>query len=248
MGGSGGVTSLAMANASSTAAVSTSSGAAVMRWPIRAANTERARESWGDSEQVMTSISVTMPPPAPLGKSSSKQAVDRDVLLHSPPRQVVERLCGYGAVVADAPNPEGAHLHLFHPHLLAQARQDAARTGSPHQVWCVICGAAATIEPAQRRDVEQARAVRPGGGEGGGREVLEPVAIERVQIDGVVEGLWAISQRGAWRVVVGGRVLFAREGDGCAQALRAAAEAGEQVRVAARRIRADLWVDVVHRR
>lgn len=151
-------------------------------------------------------------------------------------------------MVADAPNPDAPHLHLFHPHLLAQARQDAARTGLTREVWCVICGAAATIEPAQRRDVEQVRAVGPGGGVGGGREVLEPVGVERVQMVGLVEGLWSISQRGAWRVVVGGRVLFAREGDGCAQALRAAAQAGDQVRVAARRIRADLWADAVQRR
>lgn len=111
----------------------------------------------------------------------------------------------------------------------------------------MICGASITIEPVPRRDVEQTQTSSPGGGEESGREALEPVGAKRVQVVGRVEGLWAISQRGAWRVVVGGRVLFTREGDGCAQALRAAAEAEEEVCVLARRIRADLWVDAVRR-
>lgn len=169
----------------------------------------------------------------------------------APGRYLVELLYGYGAAVADSPDPDGPHEHLYHRHLLARARgrgpTEAAAVGV---VGCVICGASTTIESATRRDVEQAPVAGPGGGVGGGsgREVLEPVGVERVQVVGYVEGLWAISQCGAWPVVVDGRVLFAREGEGCAQALRAAFEAGEAVRVAARRIRADLWADAVHRR
>lgn len=152
-------------------------------------------------------------------------------------------------MVADAPNPDAPHQHLYHRHLLARARgRGPTETAAVGMVACVICDASTTIEPESRRDVEQAWAVGPGGGEDGGYEVLEPVGVEGVRVDVLVEGLWAISQRGAWRVVVGGRVLFAREGDGCAQALRAAGQAGDQVRVTARRLRADLWADAVDRR
>lgn len=70
---------------------------------------------------------------------------------------------------------------------------------------------------------------------------------ESVEVVGFVEVAVVTWQRGTWRVVIAGSVIFAPEGDGCAQALRAAGQGGDQVHVLARRIRADLWVDYVHR-
>lgn len=160
---------------------------------------------------------------------------------------MVERLCGYGARVADCPDPDGPHEHLYHRHLLARAHgrgpTEAPGVGA---VACVICGTVTTIEPAPRPSAEQVWASQPAGG-GGERDALDLVGIELVEVVGHIQGAWATSQRGAWRVSIGGRIVFARQSDGCTQALQAAARAGDQVCVAARRIRADLWADAVHR-
>lgn len=148
--------------------------------------------------------------------------------------------------MADSPDPDGAHQHLYHPDLLARARGRApTKAAVVGAVACVICGTVATIEPSLRRDVEPA--LGHGGGEGVEDDVVDPVGIERVEVAGHVEGAWATSQRAAWRVFIDGRIVFARQSDGCVQALQAAARAVEAVRVATRCIRADLWADAVHR-
>ena len=147
-------------------------------------------------------------------------------------------------VVADAPDPDGPHEHLYERHLLVRARA-AAAVDAPARavVACVICSATTTVLPPLRvernviDDVPVAHLAGP-----------TSVEVRQVEVVGCVEAAVVTWQRGTWRVVIDGSVVFAREGDGCAQALRAAGQGGEQVRVLARRIRADLWVDQVARR
>ena len=146
--------------------------------------------------------------------------------------------------MADSPDPNGPHPHLYEPHLLARARA-AAAAGAPARVviCCVICSATTVLAPPARGEgdvVDDVPAPSPA--------VHPSVEVESVEVVGCVEAAVVTWQRGTWRMVVARSVVFAREGDGCAQALRAAGQAGQEVRVAARRIRADLWVDAVHRR
>ena len=147
-------------------------------------------------------------------------------------------------VVADAPDPNGPHKHLYERHLLARARAAAAvDTSARAVIRCVICSATTTVgpPPGVERDVVDHVPAAP--------STAHPsVEVRQVEVVGCVEAAVVTWQRGAWRVVVAGVVVFAREGDGCAQALRAAGQGGQEVRVVARRIRADLWVDAVHRR
>ena len=146
--------------------------------------------------------------------------------------------------MADSPDPNGPHPHLYEPHLLARARA-AAAAGAPARVviCCVICSATTTVgpPPSVERDVVDDVAAPPSA-------VHPSVEVRQVEVVGCVEAAVVTWQRGTWRVVIAATVVFAREGDGCAQALRAAGQAGQEVRVLARRIRADLWVDAVHRR
>lgn len=119
--------------------------------------------------------------------------------------------------MADSPDPNGPHQYLYHRHLLARARaRGATEAAAVGAVGCVICGASTTIEPASRRGVEQTQSAGPGGGEGVERDVVKLVSDERVQVVGHVEEVRATSMPGMWRVTIAGRVLFAREGDGCA--------------------------------
>ena len=145
--------------------------------------------------------------------------------------------------MADSPDPNGFHPHLYEPHLLARARAAAAADAPARAViCCVICSATTVLPSAPRveRDVvEDVPAPPPA--------AHTSLQVESVEVVGCVEAAVATWQRGTWRVVIAATVVFAREGDGCAQALRAAAEGGEPVRLLARRIRADLWVDHVHR-
>ena len=146
--------------------------------------------------------------------------------------------------MADSPDPNGPHEHLYEPHLLARARA-AAGADAPARavICCVICSATTVVSPPARGEgdvVDDAPAPPPA--------AHPSLQVESVEVAGCVEAAVVTWQRGTWRVVIAGVVVFAREGDGCAQALRAAGQAGQEVRVLARRIRADLWVDAVHRR
>lgn len=149
-------------------------------------------------------------------------------------------------MVADAPNPDGPHLHLFRPHLLAQARADAARTGSTREVWCVICRGVTTIgaDPAPRD--------RCGDGEPAGD--FEPVAPQRhhgaargprQEVRGLVVVLAPTTARDLVRLRVGDVVVFASHASGHAEALRAAAARGDHVRADAERVGGDLYVRAV---
>ena len=146
--------------------------------------------------------------------------------------------------MADSPDPNRPHAHLYEPHLLERARAAAAAgTLAQAVICCVICSATTTVGPppgVERDVVDDVPAPAPAA-----RTSLQ---VESVEVVGFVEAAVVTWQRGTWRVVIAGVVVFAREGDGCAQALLAAGQAGQEVRVAARRIRADLWVDAVHRR
>ena len=105
----------------------------------------------------------------------------------------------------------------------------------------MVCSATTVLRPPPRGEgdvVDDVLALAP--------TVPPSVEAQLVEVVGFVETAVVTWQRGTWCMVIAGTVVFAREGDGCAQALRAAAEAGEAVRVLARRIRADLWVDHVH--
>ena len=146
--------------------------------------------------------------------------------------------------MADSPDPDGPHEHLYEPHLLERARAAAvADTPARAVIACVICSATTVLAPPARGEgdvVDDVPAPPPA--------AHTSLQVESVEVVGCVEAAVVTWQRGTWRMVVAATVVFAREGDGCAQALRAAGQAGKVVRVAARRIRADLWVDAVHRR
>ena len=145
--------------------------------------------------------------------------------------------------MADSPDPNGPHAHLYERHLLARARA-AAAADTPAQavIACVICSATTVLPsvPRVERDVVEALpAPSPAP-----RAAVEG---ERVEVIGPVEAAWQTWQEGTWRVVVGVHVVFACEQGGHLAALMAAWRAGEEVAVCARRRRGDCYVTSVRR-
>ena len=145
--------------------------------------------------------------------------------------------------MADSPDPNSPHAHLYERHLLARARA-AATADDPARaaIRCVICSVSTTLPFAPRveRDVvDVVPTLSPA--------PPPPVEGERVDVVGPVEAAWQTWQAGTWRVVVGGHVVFASAEGGAVRTLMAAWRAGEQVAVTARRRRGDCYVERVRR-
>ena len=145
--------------------------------------------------------------------------------------------------MADSPDPDGPHEHLYHRHLLERARAAAAADTSARAVIaCVICSATTAVRPppgVERDVVEAVPAPAPAP-----RAAVEG---ERVEVVGFVGAAWETWQVGTWRVVVGGHAVFASTEGGAVRALMAAWRAGEQVVVTAQRRRGDCYVGYVRR-
>ena len=145
--------------------------------------------------------------------------------------------------MADSPDPNSPHEHLYESHLLARARAAAAAdTPARAVICCVICSATTVLPqvPQVERDVvEDVPALSPA--------PPPPVKGERVEVIGRVEAAWETWQVGTWRMVVGSHVVFASAEAGMVQTLMAAWRAGEEVAVTARRRRGDCYVTSVRR-
>ena len=145
--------------------------------------------------------------------------------------------------MADSPDPNGPHEHLYEPHLLTRARAAAAAdTPARAVICCVICSANTTLPsvPRAERDVVDDAHTLPSA-------PPPPVEGEAVEVVGRVEAAWQTWQVGTWRVVVGGHVVFASEQGGHLAALLAAWRAGEEVVVTSQRRRGDCYVTNMHR-
>ena len=145
--------------------------------------------------------------------------------------------------MADSPDPNGPHEHLYERHLLARARA-AAAADTPAQavIACVICSATTVLPsvPRVERDIVEALPAP-------GPAPRAAVEGEQVEVVGPVEAAWQTWQAGTWRVVVGGRVVFASAEGGKVRALMQAWHAGDEVAVTAWRRRGDCYVTAVRR-